>query len=426
VLAVLSCRGPVTRQIDDPPPPPPPTCGDGIIQDGEDCDASALGVGTCQTLGFDTGRLVCTAACRYDTALCVKRCGNGVLDLTEACDGTLGLEDCPSWGFNACTDACTVDARRCVATAFEAGPELELSKGGPAVIGDLAPRGPGDLVMAVPAFSRVELFPWSMTQGLEASTSRKLSFLRDPLEVELLDVGDDGITDLATVNADGGVDLLVYIGASYALRPLDAGCPGARFLPSNGAPGPALIATGCGGYAEVSERGYAFTQTPGAAAIAASPAGVFWADSAQLVHEPDGGTQALPVTPSALAAADLDADGDLDLIGVGPSGVLVLEATSQGYATRVTWPGSSLAELRALDLDQDGRPDVAWVDETTLVIRRNRGDFVFSEVRVPLGAGARRSLAFGDLDGDGDLDVAVTFSLGPDATRTRVILNKLR
>ena len=81
-----------------------------------------MGTGTCQSLGFDTGRLVCGTTCKYDTNLCVKRCGNGVLDLGEACDGELGVAACTTWGFNACSDTCTLDTRRCVVQPFENGP----------------------------------------------------------------------------------------------------------------------------------------------------------------------------------------------------------------------------------------------------------------------------------------------------------------
>ncbi len=428
LLALSACRGPVTRQVEVPPPPPPPSCGDGLLQEGEDCDASDLGASTCQSLGFDTGRLVCTAGCRYDTALCVKRCGNGQLDLGEACDGPLGLEPCATWGFTACSDTCTVDTRRCVATAaFEAGPVLDLAKGGPAVVGDLAPKGPGDLVMAVPSFSRVELFGWSMTQGLEAASSRKLSFQRTPVQVELLDANADQATDVATVNADGAFDLLVFTGASYALQALDGGCPGATFLPSNGAPGPDAVAAGCGGYTTLSSAGARFTATPGALAFARAPGGVLWADASPALHELDGGVVPLPFEPAELVAADLDGDGDQDLVALWTPGVEVYENTGIGYAVRHTTAAVGMRLLRAVDLDQDGHVDLSWVEEGHVVVRRGLGDFFFAAaLRLPAPGGPRASFAVGDVDGDGDLDLALTVGTGPDSTSTRVFLNRLR
>lgn len=426
ILLFLSCRGPNTRTVVEPPPPPPPECGDGLIQEGEDCDGSEAGTGTCQSLGFDTGRLVCSSSCRYDTTLCVKRCGNGVFDLGEACDGALGLMPCTTWGFNACTDTCTVDTRRCVVQPFETGPEMGISKGGPAVLGDLAPRGPGDLVMAVPAFSRVELVPWSTTQGFEAISSKKLSFLRSPVRAELIDADGDGNTDVASINQDGTFDLMVYGGATYSLVSLDAGCPGATFLPSDGTPRPEVVVVGCGGYAVVSASGAVSAATPAATAVSRGPFGVLWADSTPQVHLADGGVSALPSTATQLGSADLDGDGDEDLVAVTAAGVELFENSGVGFAARATFTATTPTELRVVDLDQDGRADLFWASGEDLVVRRNRSAWIFTEFRVPAGAGPRQATALGDADGDQDLDFAVTVSTGADSTTTRVFLNRVR
>lgn len=424
LVALAACRDPNARRVGEPPPAPP-ECGDGIVQEGEDCDASELGTATCQSLGFDTGRLVC-AACRYDTTLCVKRCGNGVLDLGEACDGALGLAACSTWGFNACTDACTVDTRHCVTGEFDAAPELDLSKGGPAVLGDLAPRGPGDLVLAVPAFARVEIVPWNMTQGFEAVASRKLSFLRSPVAAELIDANADGTVDVATINADGSFDLLVNQGGTYALQTLDAGCAGGRFLPSHGAAAASAIVVGCGGFATVGQSGAPRTDTPSATAFTRTAAGVVWADATPELHFADGGVFTLPSAVSAVGLADLDADGDEDLAAISSAGVEVLENTGTGFAPRAAFTTTAPTGLAVIDLDGDDRSDLFWSSGDELVIRRNRGAFVFSEVRVAGGSGPRLSIALGDADGDQDLDVAVTVSTGADSTKTRTFRNRVR
>ncbi len=426
LLILLACRGSNTRRVDEPPPPPPPTCGDGIIQEGEDCDASEAGTATCQSLGFDTGRVVCGTTCKYDTTLCVKRCGNRVLDLGEACDGTLGLTPCTTWGFNACTQTCTIDARRCVAQPFENGPEMDIAKGGPAVLGDLAPKGPGDLVMAVPAFARVELVPWSMTQGFDPVASRKLSFMRSPVRAELIDVNADGNTDVATINQDGTFDLLVYGGATYSLQTVDAGCPGATFLPSNGTAKSSVVAVGCGGYAVVSASGAALTATPNASAVASGPFGVIWADATPEVHLADGGVSALPSASAQLGSADLDGDGDEDLVAVTSAGIELFENSGVGFAARATFTATAAGELRVLDLDQDGLFDLFWTTGDDLVVRRNRSGWVFTEHRVPAGMGVRKSTSLGDADGDQDLDFAVTITTGADSTKTRLFLNRIR
>ena len=426
LLLLLACRDPNTRRVDDPPLPPPPVCGDGIIQETEDCDASDPGVGTCQSLGFDTGRLVCSSTCLYDTALCVKRCGNGVLDLGEACDGTLGLMPCTTWGFNACTDSCSIDTRRCVAQAFENGPEMDIAKGGPAVLGDLAPKGPGDLVMAVPAFSRVEFVPWSMTMGFVAIASSKLDFRRSPLRAELIDVNGDANTDVATINQDGTFDLLTYSQASWSLQSLDAGCAGSTFLPSDGTARRSVTAIGCGGYSELSASGAVKTTTPAATAFARGTFGVIWADSTPELHLSDGGVSALPSAVTQLASADFDGDGDEDLVGVTAAGIELFENSGVGFASRAVFTTTAPTELRALDLDGDGLVDLFWATGDDLVVRRNRTGWIFTQTLVPAGAGPRKSTSIGDADGDLDLDFAVTVSTGTDSAKTRVFLNRVR
>lgn len=425
LLLFLACRGPNTRTVEQPPPPPPPTCGDGIIQEGEDCDASDVGTGTCQSLGFDTGRLVCSSSCKYDTGLCVRRCGNGVLDLGEACDGALGLEACTTWGFNACSDTCTLDTRRCVAQAFEPGPEVDMAKGGPAVIGDLSPRGPGDLVMAVPAMARVEVLPWSMAQGFVGNSTLKLSFLHFPVRTEIIDANGDGITDVATLNEDGTVDLIVYGSAAYTQSAADAGCPGATFLPSNGTARSSVVTAGCGGFVVVNASGTARTATPSSTAIARGPFGIVWADATPAVHLADAGVSALPSAVTQLGAGDLDGDGDEDLAAVTSAGVELFENTGSGFAARATFTSTSPTELRVLDVDGDGRADLFWASGEDLIVRRNRSGWVFTEVRVAAGAGVRKSTAIGDADGDQDLDFAVTTATGTDSTKTRVFLNRV-
>ncbi len=63
-------------------------CGDGFRRDGhEQCDGSDLGGATCASLdpAYEGGTLRC-ADCAFDVSGCVATCGNGVLDPGEACD----------------------------------------------------------------------------------------------------------------------------------------------------------------------------------------------------------------------------------------------------------------------------------------------------------------------------------------------------
>jgi cysteine-rich repeat protein len=103
-----------------------PSCGDGVIDTDDECEGLNFAGATCQTLGFTRGALACNA-CAVDTSGC-SLCGNGVAEGTDAtqvnyepCDGmdlrgqtceTLGLDP----GELACTEGCGVDTSGCGAT----------------------------------------------------------------------------------------------------------------------------------------------------------------------------------------------------------------------------------------------------------------------------------------------------------------------
>jgi hypothetical protein len=78
-------------------------CGDFVVDadQGEQCDHTDLGTGTCATNGFYHGTLTCTADCHYDLSGCFGACGDGVRDAPdEVCDGTdFGGKTCRDFGF---------------------------------------------------------------------------------------------------------------------------------------------------------------------------------------------------------------------------------------------------------------------------------------------------------------------------------------
>ena len=72
----------------------PSTCGNGQIDEGEACDGSLLGGVNCSKVGFGyTGIVKCLDDCSgHDTSDCkappiLQNCGNGILDDDEYCDG---------------------------------------------------------------------------------------------------------------------------------------------------------------------------------------------------------------------------------------------------------------------------------------------------------------------------------------------------
>jgi len=84
-----------------------PVCGDGSInRASEQCDGAALGITTCQTLGFTGGTLSCNSSCSFDKSRCVI---NGVSLTHTSCSGGIcssvtgdGVNECSTVG-TTCT-----------------------------------------------------------------------------------------------------------------------------------------------------------------------------------------------------------------------------------------------------------------------------------------------------------------------------------
>lgn len=54
-----------------------PGCGNGIIEDGEECDTSEYAGASCQTKGFTGGTLSCTRSCLYNVTACTRPSSSG-------------------------------------------------------------------------------------------------------------------------------------------------------------------------------------------------------------------------------------------------------------------------------------------------------------------------------------------------------------
>ncbi len=119
--------------------------------------------------------------------------------------------------------------------------------------------------------------------------------------------------------------------------------------------------------------------------------------------------------PGGAATGDLDGDGDVDLAtGVRfPSRVAILINDGTGaFAVGPTIPmpaGSQPEEIVAGDLDGDGDMDLAVILRNLLQVRvyLNQGGLVFVEgSSASIGANGR-GMDIADHDGDGDLDLAI-------------------
>jgi len=90
------------------------SCGDGVLQPGEDCDGPTEL--SCADLGLGGGQARCGDGCRFDTSSC-EQCGNGVPEGDEICDGAPPRLDCVELGWDyghlSCTNGCTAETAQC-------------------------------------------------------------------------------------------------------------------------------------------------------------------------------------------------------------------------------------------------------------------------------------------------------------------------
>jgi tetratricopeptide (TPR) repeat protein len=136
---------------------------------------------------------------------------------------------------------------------------------------------------------------------------------------------------------------------------------------------------------------------------------------------------------AAVLAADLDNDGDMDLIGAPRDGVPLRVAWNDGAEQagvlrpfRVTAPEgleeaiAGALQLLLADLDDDGDLDLLVVGAQGIALLANRRGGALEAVPLGIDAPPLRSAAAADIDGDGRLDLLL---IGDDG-RTWLQLNR--
>lgn len=142
--------------------------------------------------------------------------------------------------------------------------------------------------------------------------------------------------------------------------------------------------------------------------------GGIWRETIIAQEPPTGGTFA----SGDLETGDMDGDGDIDVLAVkhtgewddaaGPAEVFWYEAPDWTPHT-VGDARGAVKDLSIADFDGDGRNDLAVLtfENENLRIHRSNEDGTSSMVADLTAPGLHEGMDVGDLDGDGDIDVAV-------------------
>ena len=199
------------------------------------------------------------------------------------------------------------------------------------------------------------------------------------------------------VNADSSPDLVVTDGNAASVDVLIADGTGgfAAPVPFAVADVPLDVAMG-----DLNHDGFLDIVTVGGSSISV------------LLGDGNGGFAAATTTttlasPFAVALTDYNRDGNLDaVLGAGSNGVLALAGAGNGQFQAqqgIQVPGSFVGSVATGDLDGDGDPDIAGVTGAFTI--ESNGDGTFQPAHGHDGQGVRLRIA--DLDGDGMNDLVL-------------------
>jgi hypothetical protein len=130
--------------------------------------------------------------------------------------------------------------------------------------------------------------------------------------------------------------------------------------------------------------------------------------------------------PGAVFAADIDNDGDFDLLTANYNsddvGVFINNGDGTFAPDTVYAAGNSPFSIYAGDFDSDGYIDmaVANVQSANISVFKNNGDLTFQDQVTYDVGNAPQSIYGADLDGDGDIDLATA---NTDSDNLSVLLN---
>ncbi|MBI5852011.1 MAG: VCBS repeat-containing protein [Planctomycetes bacterium] len=132
-----------------------------------------------------------------------------------------------------------------------------------------------------------------------------------------------------------------------------------------------------------------------------------------------------------VAAADVDRDGDLDLVigNVGQDRLYLNDGSGRftdATAARMPTATDSTCDVATGDVDGDGDLDLVLGRSGQDRLYLNDGSGTFTDAtasRMPVESDSATSLALGDVDRDGDLDLVIGTSRYPGGSQSRLYLN---
>ena len=276
-----------------------------------------------------------------------------------------------------------------------------------AALGDLNGDGRLDITTANEDSGNVSVLIGTGTGGFRSVRSVNLGGARSPQSLALGDLNGDALIDVVTANSISH-DVSVLLGTG------NGGFAPARSLSLGGARSPHSVAV-----ADVTgdARPDLFTANRDTNDVSVLPGSVGGGFGTATNRSLGGATE-----PVAVALADLNRDGELDLATANLSdNISVLLGTGRGaFGAAANLGMSGAAEPLAIahgDLNGDGRPDLATAnldtDNVSVFLSASAGGFRPARNFGLNGATEPVALALGDLNGDGMLDLA-TANQGSD------------